>query len=258
MANFTNILICNITDSNIQIPNKNDPLRIANSTYEQLYNTFENEPWLSSSTNNDDFTQLKMLKVDRDLLFQVLMVEDISKSKQSQLDDLSTKINPKNQRVDTLRQSKGPKKFNIITQVDLDKDDNTTNNNNNNSANLSANFNTSKSSDLQSRKTVYKITLQSKKGDIFFAINTYPIHWDNCCWGAKLIIKKDTIFNRGVFYLKENLTSMCFGSINSWMEQQDLKKFAYLEGKLNRDNNDFKETTTSRKRKAIELTEDDI
>ncbi|CAB4255159.1 similar to Saccharomyces cerevisiae YPL024W RMI1 Subunit of the RecQ (Sgs1p) - Topo III (Top3p) complex [Maudiozyma barnettii] len=254
MSNFTNILISNLTDSNIQIPKKNDPLRNVNPIYSQLYDTFENEPWLPNSSK--DSTQMKMIKTDSDLLFQVLMIENISKSKQSQLDDLSTKFDPKNQRVDTLRQSKGPKKFDIVNQVDLDKDDNATTSNNSN--NTTSTIPLKSSSDLQSRKTVYKITLQTKKSDIFFAINTYPIHWDNCCAGAKLIIKKGTIFNRGVFYLKEELTAMCFGSVHSWVEQQDLKKYSYLEGKLSRDNDGFKDVSTSRKRKAIDISEDDI
>ncbi|KAG0658812.1 hypothetical protein C6P45_002064 [Maudiozyma exigua] len=235
-----------LTDSNISIPDSNNPTRKEVGLNKDIYDSFDNEPWLHNSSQ--DITQLKMMKVDRDLLFQIIMIEDISKSKQSQFDELSTRIDPKNQRVDTLRNSKGPKKFDIVTQVDLDNDNDTPTNNNNALGSGS------------NKKTVYKMTIQSKRSDIFSAITTFPFDTKGCYWGSKIIIKKGTIFNRGVFYLKEENIVKCFGRIQNWMENQELKMHFYLEEKLKRDNetnssngSQSTNSTNSRKRKVSQI-----
>lgn len=232
MSNFSPLLMQDITQA-IDIPEKGPS---TSADEQQLYNAYLNPPWLSDSTT--DPSDVKVTKVDRDLLFQVLMIENITKSKQAQLEDLKEKMDPKNQRVDTLRQSKkGPHKFSMITQVDLDLD-------NSNSKNIIGNRSSQ-------GETVFKITLQSKKGDIFFAINTTPINWASCFWGAKIIILKGTLFNRGVFYLTDSLTVMKYGSVHPWTIDQAFKMQAYLEGKLSRDSDDS--GSNPRKRKATDL-----
>lgn len=246
MSTFPSILMMDLTDSTISIPDTNDHTRKEPGLNKDIYDAFDNEPWLQNSSQ--DITQLKMMKVDRNLLFQIVMIEDISKSKQSQFDELSIRIDPKNQRVDTLRNSKGPKKFNIVTQVDLDNDIEPVLNNNNGNGTLGT---------ATSKKTVYKLMIQTKNSDIFSAITTFPFDIKGCYWGSKIIIKKGTIFNRGVFYLKEENIVKCFGRIQSWMENQELKMHSYLEEKLKRDDDggttNSTQSTTARKRKASQM-----
>ena len=241
MSTFPSILMMDLTDPTISIPDTNDPTRKEPGLNKDIYDAFDNEPWLQNSSQ--DITQLKMMKVDRDLLFQIIMIEDISKSKQSQFDELSTRIDPKNQRVDTLRNSKGPKKFDVITQVDLDNDTDPSMNNT-----LGA---------VTTKKTVYKLTLQTRNSDIFSAITTFPFDIKGCYWGSKIIIRKGTIFNRGVFYLKEANIMKCFGRIQSWMENQELKMHSYLEEKLKKDNDtnttNGTQSTASRKRRVSQM-----
>lgn len=241
MSTFPSILMMDLTDPTISIPDTNDPTRKEPGLNKDIYDAFDNEPWLQNSSQ--DITQLKMMKVDRDLLFQIIMIEDISKSKQSQFDELSTRIDPKNQRVDTLRNSKGPKKFDVITQVDLDNDTDPSMNNT-----LGA---------VTTKKTVYKLTLQTRNSDIFSAITTFPFDIKGCYWGSKIIIRKGTIFNRGVFYLKEANIMKCFGRIQSWMENQELKMHSYLEEKLKKDDDtntiNGTQSTASRKRRVSQM-----
>lgn len=200
-----------------------------------IITAYENNPW------DNDANHKPVTILDRDLLFQILMVENISRSKQSQLDDIDTQIDPMNQRVDRLNASKINPKVNkgheIITQIDLDGDT---------PSNFKPNSN---------EKDMYKLTIQGTNGVIMFAINTFPIKWGNCTLGAKMIIKKGTICNKNIFLLRENTNVMFLGGINRiWNEDRNLKIKDYLTTKLHRDRTNASTTSSSRKRKATDFS----
>lgn len=205
-----------------------------------IFKAYENTPW----TENDISDRHPITTVNRDLLFQILMVENISKSKQSQLDDINTKINPKTQRVDRLNASKinlKSKRPEFVAQIDLDSDDDSSPSFPNHSLN-------------NSEKDMFKFTIQGRNGLIFFAINTFPIKWGNCTLGAKIIIKKGTIFNKNIFILRNNTNVTFLGGINRiWNENRNLKLKDYLTAKLNRDRINATTTSGSRKRKATDI-----
>lgn len=204
---------------------KYDPSSARDQT---IINAFKNSPW--AVENN-----MSIHTVDRDLLFQILMVENISKSKQSQLDEINTKLDPKNQRVDGLKFSKKQNNT-IITQIDVDTySSNNTDNTQNNTS---------------SQNDMFKFTIQGKNGLIFFAITTYPIKWGNCTLGAKLIVKRGTLFNKNIFILSKFDNSIFLGGINRiWNENRDIKFKEYLTQKLNRDRS-TSSLQSSKKRKA--------
>ncbi|CCF59568.1 hypothetical protein KAFR_0H01580 [Kazachstania africana CBS 2517] len=196
-----------------------------------VFKAYQNDPWLHGTAQN--VIDQKMLEVDRDLLFQILMIENVSKSKQTQYDDLKAKIDPKNQKVDRLKDSnvKGPKRYQMVTQVNME-DDNLSQRNNN----------------VLNDKSVFKLAIQSKAGDIFFAVNTTPLPWSSCMLGSKITIKPGTIFNRGMFILKESNVTFLGGINRTWNENKDYKMCDYFEAKLDQ----YKSTinNNTRKRRA--------
>lgn len=191
----------------------------------KVLRAFENDVWLPNTTAIDQ----KHCLTTRDLLFQILMVEDVSKSKLSQIDDISTKLNPKYQKIDRL--STGREKV-VINQVNVDTEETS-----------AENFT------QQSKKTVYKLTLQDKSGAIFYALNTINLPWLSVCMlGSKLIISERTQFIRGVFLLKDT-NCMFLGGVNqSWNENRELKLQDYLEAKLQREE-ESRASSNSKKRK---------
>ncbi|CCE62339.1 hypothetical protein TPHA_0C01830 [Tetrapisispora phaffii CBS 4417] len=222
-----------------------------NAREQLIINAFENEAWLNNLPDKTNkVVEQKCIKVDRDLLFQVLMVEQISISKTAQIDDYNIKLDPKNQKVDRLRAngtaiSNDVSKYKVITQLDMEDSDNFSNGANNNT-NLSNNS-------LNNRKnTVYKITLQAKSGDIFFAINTSPLAWVSCMLGSKLIIKAGTLFNRGVFVLQESSVVFLGGINRQWNDNKETKLCAYLKAKLDQEHKANINLKGSRKRKAVQ------
>ncbi|CAL9738224.1 recQ-mediated genome instability protein 1 [Monosporozyma servazzii] len=215
---------------------KYDPSSARDQT---IINAFKNSPWAAESNN----TTTSIQTVDRDLLFQILMVENISKSKQSQLDEINTKLDPKNQRVDRLKFSKKQNNT-VISQIDIDTYSSNNSNNSNNNNNNTQNNNTSSQNDM------FKFTIQGKNNLIFFAITTYPIKWGNCTLGAKLIVKRGTLFNKNIFILSKFDNSIFLGGINRiWNENRDIKFKEYLTQKLNRDRS-TSSLQSSKKRKA--------
>lgn len=206
---------------------------------QMIIKSYENLPW-TGETNNKNNKPIMMI-LDRDILFQILMVENISRSKQSQLDDINIKLDPKNQRVDRLNASKlkNPNqpqlRQNVITQIDMDNDNNT-------SSHLNS---------ISHDNDMFKFTIQGKNGMVFFAITTFPMKWGNCALGAKIIIKQGTIFNKKIFILKKSTNATFLGGINRiWNENRDLKVHDYLTQKLQRDRSTATTTQGSRKRKA--------
>lgn len=204
-----------------------------NSRDSLVLKSYESEPWLSQ--NSSSVVDQKLCVVDRDLLFQILMVENISRSKLNQIDDIKAKLDPKYQKVDRLKT--GKEKI-VINQVNLDNENIDTDSNGN------GNF-------IQSpNKVVFKLTLQDKSGAIFYAINSTHLPWFNVCMlGSKIVIKTGTQFCRGVFILKDSCCVFLGGINRIWNENRESKLCNYLDAKLQRDNNGDGTRTTSKKRK---------
>ncbi|CCK67925.1 Rmi1p KNAG_0A02360 [Huiozyma naganishii CBS 8797] len=178
---------------------------------------WRNEPWVP--------TQGKRV-VDRELLFQILLVENVSKPKQAQLDAIRAKLDPRNQRVDTLRGGSTPRRQAVVTQVDLDNDD---------VGRGAPALGTA--AGANNNKSVFKFTLQDKSGAVFFGINRTPLlHHNSWILGAKLILKPGTIVNNDVFLFQKEQAVFLGGIDRVWNENNDLKMRDYLEYKLNRDN----------------------
>ncbi|QLQ81907.1 hypothetical protein HG537_0G01610 [Torulaspora globosa] len=189
---------------------------------------FRNDVWLPNTTGIEQ----KYCLVSRELLFQILMVEDISKSKLSQIDDITTRLNPKYQRIDRL--NNGREKV-VINQVNVETEETNIDN-----------------SCQSNKKSVYRLTLQDKSGAIFYAINTTNLPWLFVCMlGSKLIINTGTQFIRGVFLLNDT-NCIFLGGVNQiWNENRELKLQEYLEAKLRRDS-ESRVSSNSKKRKATQ------
>lgn len=195
----------------------------------KILEAFENEPW---HLGPPALVDQKFTRLNRDLLFQIVMVENTSKSKLNQVDDIRAKLDPNLQRVDRLKTTRDRV---VINQVDIDKDESTSDN-----AGMAA-YNQS--------KAVFKLVLQDRKGSLFYAINSSPLPWLQVCMlGSKVIIKKGSTFNRGVFVLQEPNVLFLGGINRAWNENRDGKLCEYLERKLLRDAEDVK-LNGSRKRK---------
>ncbi|CAI4036847.1 hypothetical protein SMKI_16G1450 [Saccharomyces mikatae IFO 1815] len=228
---FSSILSQDITED-ITPPANSSTL---GSREQLVFRAYQNEPWLSGIALNLILDK-KHIVVDRELLFQVLMVENITKSKLTQIDDIRTKLDPKKQKVDRLRsgqQGTGAKRYEVITQVNMEDDGNVTENNGPNDYNNYKDYNNNESA--AKNKAVFKLTLQSKSGDVFFAINSTAIPWSSCMLGSKIVILPGTVFNRGVFILKDSQVIFLGGINRVWNENRDEKFCDYLESKLQRD-----------------------
>ncbi|CCC69242.1 hypothetical protein NCAS_0C02520 [Naumovozyma castellii] len=230
MASYLSSILSQDITQDIPFPSN---LSSLGSREQLVIKAYKDEGWFSNVAMSSMVEQ-KLCKVDRELLFQVLMVENISKSKLNQVDEIKTKLDPKNQKVDTLRSGKkAPPKYKMVNQVDVDEDnDNTTNATSSRLAN--------------NAKTVFKFTLQNKNGDVFFGVNTTVLPWSSCLLGAKIIIKPGTIFNKGVFLLQDSNVIFLGGINKIWNENRDYKTCEYLEAKLEREREN---TTNSAKNK---------
>ncbi|QLG71814.1 hypothetical protein HG535_0C01630 [Zygotorulaspora mrakii] len=184
-----------------------------------LLRALDRDTWLSDK----DCIQQPFTTLPNDCLFQILMIENISQSKMSQLDDIDNKLDPAKQRVDRLQNSRV-----VIHEVNMDNDDSVT-------------------KEKYGSKDVFKLTLQDKSGKFFYAINYNIIPWINVCMiGSKLIIKSGTSFNRGVFIVKDTDCSFLGGTNRIWNENRESKLYNYLDSKLKRDCNN---NVNGRKRK---------
>ncbi|CAI1766716.1 hypothetical protein SEUBUCD646_0P02550 [Saccharomyces eubayanus] len=240
---FSSILSQDITDD-ISAPAN---AAVLGPREQLIFKAYQNEPWLAGIAQNLILDE-KLVVVDRELLFQVLMVENISKSKLTQIDDIKTKLDPKKQKVDRLRsgaQVHDAKKYEVITQVDMEDEGNL---NDNDGANYKNNNNNNNNDNTAKSKSVFKLTLQSKSGDIFFAVNSTPIPWNSCMLGSKIVILPGTVFNRGVFVMKDSQVIFLGGINRVWNENKDQKFCDYLESKLQRDKQFV--NGASKKRKA--------
>lgn len=213
------ILSNDITHS-LNIPRSDNYADTNSRSYDQLTReqlivlAYNNQPW-----SQTDYQDGKLIRINRYLLFQILIIENVSSSKQQQLDNLQIKFDPKSIRMDTLKNSKLPNKPKLISQINLDDDNNTDNSNNN-----SNNFNT------------FKLTIQGTNGDIFHAINKDNLPWNSCSLGAKIILKKGTIFiNDDTFMFTKDQIIFLGGLIKDWNQDKDLKMIDLLKYKLERD-----------------------
>lgn len=214
------------------------------SSREQLIlKAYLNEPWLKGKSHAAIIDE-KTTRADRELLFQILLIENVSKSKQSQLDDLKAKIDPKHQKVDRIRKiptsnsTTTSRRYEMVTQINMDEE---------------SDSNRGVPNSNKQDKVVYKLTIQSKSGDVFNAINSVPLPWISCMLGSKIIIKPGTIFNRGVFLFQESSQVVFLGGINRiWNENKDIKMCDYYKARLERDKHD-QSTSKTRKRKATAL-----
>ncbi|GAV51559.1 hypothetical protein ZYGR_0AF00300 [Zygosaccharomyces rouxii] len=194
-----------------------------------ILEAFENEPW---NLGPPALVDQKFARLDRDLLFQIVMVENTSKSKLNQVDDIRAKLDPTLQRVDRLKTTRDRV---VINQVDIDKDEPTSESAGTTASNQS--------------RAVFKLVLQDRRGSLFYAINSSALPWLQVCMlGSKVIVKRGSIFNRGVFVLQEPNVLFLGGINRAWNENRDGKLCEYLESKLQRDAEDVKLNGT-RKRK---------
>lgn len=214
------------------------PTESVNDRTKQMFEAYRNPAWPNHQTVDQS-----MAKVSNALLFQIVMVENISKSKLSQLDDIKAKIDPKSQKADRLntskngtrgQQSTGNNRF--IAVMDMESDRPADANNSSNSF----------------EKTVFKLTLQDKAGSLFYAINLSPLYFlkndgSACMLGSKIILLPGAIFNRGVFLLTESTVLFMGGMVKQWNDGRDRKMCQYLEAKLERDK------PVSRKRKVTSV-----
>lgn len=162
----------------------------------------------------------------RDALFQILMIENVSRSKLIQIDDIDNRLNPAKQKVDRLQNSKV-----VINQVNLENDDGVDNERN-------------------IGKDVFKLTLQDKSGKMFYAINSNNLPWIGVCMlGSKLIIKSGASFNRGVFIIKDSDCTFLGGINRTWNENKETKLYSYLDSKLKRDSGQNVGTNSNNKKR---------
>lgn len=188
----------------------------------------QNDTWLPNTTAIEQ----KHCLVNRDLLFQILMLEDIGKSKLSQIDDIATRLDPKTQKIDRL--STGRDKV-VVNQVNVDNEEATSENRN-----------------QSTKKAVYKLTLQDKSGAIFYAVSATDLPWLSVCMlGSKLIISEKTQFVRGVFLLNDSHCTFLGGVNQVWNESREVKLRDYLEAKMLRES-ESRASANSKKRKNIQ------
>ncbi|SCV03046.1 LAMI_0H05050g1_1 [Lachancea mirantina] len=193
-----------------------------------MWKAYNNETWSIKNLGDQ-----KMIRTENPILYQICMVENISRSKLNLIDDLKVRIDPRTQRVDRLNSTKHgdardyAKKKNssedtsLITAMDVESDMPPLEGNDGNGAN----------------KTVYKLTLQDKSGAMFYAMNLKPMSMLKndgaaCMLGAKLVILPGAFFNRGVFLLDDKTATFMGGVVKKWNDGRDNKTCEYLEARL--------------------------
>lgn len=238
------------------------------STLSSSNNQLTREQLVVLAYNNQAWSQIdyqggKLVRINRDLIFQILIIENVSISKQQQLDNLQIKFDPKSIRMDTLKNSKLPTRPKLISQINVD-DDNDNDDFNSNIANgssssssneYSSTGNTNQMSGYASKfngnsVSTFKLTIQGTNGDIFNAINKDSLPWNSCSLGAKIILKKGTIFiNDNTFMFTKDQIIFLGGLIKDWNQDKDCKMLDLLKYKLDRDHEVNKGKRNKLKRK---------
>ncbi|AET37630.1 Rmi1p Ecym_1401 [Eremothecium cymbalariae DBVPG len=189
-----------------------------------LREAYDNEPWDSVKVQEQ-----RCKAVDRKLLFQICMVENVTKSKLAQVDEYGVRLNPRKQMVDRMGSAKHQ---DLVTSVDVDADDD---NNGDRGTGMKSNGDGGCSPLATANESyhVYKLTVQDKTGQLFYLMNLEPIAaFKAAMLGGKLIVLPGGIFNRGVFLVTNSTVQMIFGLIPSWNSNREQKLCAYLEYKL--------------------------
>lgn len=193
-----------------------------------LVQAFNSEPWPAK-----DVFEQKLKILDRPLLFQVCMIDNVSRSKLTQVDELQVMIDPRRQKVDRLSTSRDRQE--LISEVNIDEDDD---NNGVTSSNANNNQTTSAAKETGNlNQHVYKLTLQDKNGNLFYAINLESIPGlKTCFFGSKLILLPGAVFNRGMFTFTNSTVKLMYGLIQQWNEGKLQKVSDYLQNELNAQN----------------------
>ncbi|KAL6945129.1 hypothetical protein ACO0QE_002575 [Hanseniaspora vineae] len=201
--------------------------------------------------NMTSIQDVLMLKIEQDFLFQIVIVEDINSSLVQQIDDLEANLNPMNVRVDratnSVRNQNNRNKKLVSSIDDAADEENTVSSEVPNNGTYNSNSNSYNDSRSRGDK-VYKITLQDKQGNMYYALlNEYSSSLSyqltdpsqpsgfRPVLGSKIIIRANTIFNRGMFLLSKNTTYFYLGSessIKKWNENFSSKMLHYWKYKL--------------------------
>lgn len=194
-----------------------------------LTTAFRNETWPS----NDLFNQ-KLKVVERPILFQICMIENISRSKLSQIEEYQVLSDPKKQKVDRLRTSR--ERQELISEVRMDDEDDEGVMVNAEQINSTApkGGGSGPAGDVGNvDQHVYKLILQDRLGNMFFAINLDSIPGlKTCMLGSKIILLPGSRFSRGMFTFTNKTVKLMYGLISTWNEQRLQKLTAYLENEL--------------------------
>ncbi|AAS53829.1 AFR458Cp [Eremothecium gossypii ATCC 10895] len=169
--------------------------------------TLLKEAYQSAVWGGEGREQQRCQAVNRKLLFQVCMVENVSRSRLAQVDEYHVRLAPRKQMVDRVGAGKE-----LVSSVDVDSDSN------------------QPAADERQAPAVYKLTLQDKSGGLFYAMNVEAIGaLKTVMLGAKLVILPGAVFNRGIFLLTASTVRLLFGLIPSWNGGKEHKVCAYLE-----------------------------
>lgn len=158
--------------------------------------------------------------VSHDVVFQILDITDITRSKLSVLEELEQFENPEDGYVD--RQNKTvKKKLTVITSVNLDN-------------------NLPPPTTYPSRSSVYKIILQDSSGNMVYAIEKEPLSFLNSgnsflvpvSLGSKVIVKKNSVLQRGVLMLANRDLEFLGGKIDLWNQGYVARTVALIKRQL--------------------------
>ena len=172
---------------------------------------FHNETWPT-----DKMFEQKQVTVNNPLLFQICMIENISRSKLNQTDELQILIDPRKQKVDRLSTSRDRQQ--LISEVNVDEDNN---NEMGTDSSIDPGSNHSTKDVGNLNQHIYKLTLQDRKGNLFFAINLDSVPGlKTCLLGSKIIILPGSQFSRGMFSFTNNTVKLMYGLISQWNEDK--------------------------------------
>lgn len=189
----------------------------------QIFEALKN-PTIRGLFPGRDTKEIVNHKLTHAILFQIIMVQPISKSKLALVDELRRLNDPKSARVDRLQNS-------LVNEVNMDDNP------------------PQAMQPTNSKQGVYKFALQDHLGDVFYATNRTALSWNNFILGSKVILKEGTLFNRGMFLMDHDKTVFLGGILQQWNQAKNEKTLEFLQTKLDADRNSMSSSSTSRKRK---------
>ncbi|CDO93812.1 unnamed protein product [Kluyveromyces dobzhanskii CBS 2104] len=190
-----------------------------------IVKAFHSETW-----STEDVFQQRLRPVDRPLLFQVCMIENISRSKLAQVDELQVVIDPRRQKVDRISTSRDRQQ--LISEVNVEDDGDEQNG----VANTDSSYTNNKDAGNLNQH-VYRLILQDRNGNLFYAINLDSIPALKTCFlGSKLILLPGSRFNRGMFTFTNSTVKLMYGLIQQWNDGKLQKVTDYLQHELKAQN----------------------